>query len=433
MTYNDKTKQELIDELAALRRRVAELEAAETEQTQGSDSALKVFQKSERRLEEALAELRAARRQMKAEGQMAVGIAHELNDLMTVVGGYAELLRTDPEVPESIHEELTRIIEQGQRGSRLVRQILYFTRKTIHQPQPANLVSFVKEAAILLERALPTNIRILIECDAEELPVEADLTQLQQMLANLAVNARDAMPDGGDLRLKLSRFSLKSSQGEMRAGEWGALSVSDSGEGIPPDVLPRIFEPFFTTKGPGEGIGLGLAQVKGIVEQHNGYIDIASQPGQGTTFTVYLPLKVVERAPEEAPAELPRGSGQTILLVEDEPDVLEVGRAMLAYLGYQVLTASDGHRALELYEKHQDEIALVISDAVMPEMEGKELFRALKAKNPDVKMVMITGYPMQTERDTAQLLDEGLINWVEKPPTLHRMAQVLSRALQAGS
>ena len=406
--------------------------------------AEEALRESKFHLEETLTELKTTQRRvlqqerLAAVGQLAAGIAHDFNNLLTSIIGFAELLRMDPNVPYTMQADLARIVQQGQRGAHLVRQILDFSRQSIRQPQPMNLVSFVKEASRLLERTIPETIHILVEVDSDEIPIKADPTQLQQMLTNLAVNARDAMPAGGELRLRLSRFTLKPGQEspypDLPLGEWGVLSVSDTGTGVPQAIVSRIFEPFFTTKGPGRGAGLGLAQVYGIVKQQDGFIDVTSQGEQGTTFTIYLPLRITEPLPRmRVPRDIPRGSGQTILLVEDEPEVLVVTQAMLERLGYRVLTAVDGQAALERYEAHADEISLVLSDVVMPKMDGLAMVRALKAENPAIRVVLITGYPSQQGEWARDFMAQDVVDWLQKPLSLAQLAQTVSGALQPSS
>lgn len=398
------------------------------------------LRESKHRLEETLAELKATQQQvlqqerLAAVGQLAAGIAHDFNNLLTSVIGSAELLQLNPDIAESAREDLARIVQQGQRGAHLVRQILDFARKTIRQPQSLDLVPLVKEATRFLARTVSENIHILLEVEADKLLIKGDPTQLQQMLTNLAVNARDAMPTGGTLRICLSRLILMPDQElpypELTPGAWGVLSVSDTGVGIPAERLPHIFEPFFTTKGPGKRTGLGLAQVHGIVKQHEGHIDVTSQTRGGTTFTIYLPLRTTESfSSQKAPKELPRGVGQTILLVEDEREVLAINQTLLEHLGYRVLAATNSRQALALYTAHRNEIALVLTDMVMPEMNGLALMHFLKKHDPEVKVLMMTGYPSQSE-EAKEMLAHGIIDWLQKPLTLTQLAQVVSRALQ---
>jgi two-component system cell cycle sensor histidine kinase/response regulator CckA len=370
---------------------------------------------------------------LAAVGQLAAGIAHDFNNLLTGIIGFAQLLQMGHKMPPSAQPDLGRIVEQGQQAAHLIRQILDFSRRSNIQRQPLDLVPFLKEAIKFLARTIPENIHITLEVAPGEYLVHADPVQLQQVLTNLAVNARDAMPEGGELRVRVSRLTLRPGDRPpfpgMTAGEWIVLSVLDTGVGIPPEVMPHLFEPFFTTKEPGIGTGLGLAQVYGIVKQHDGYIDVASQVGVGTTFLVYLPaLEVPEVPVPTALVEPPRGQGQTILLVEDEPTVRQASEAMLERLGYQVLVAADGQQAQVLHTEHPGEIALVLSDLVMPKMGGLELYRLLRERDPAIRMVVVTGYPLGQE--IATLLAQGILGWIQKPFLLNELAQVVHRALK---
>jgi CheY-like chemotaxis protein len=287
-----------------------------------------------------------------------------------------------------------------------------------------------------LERTIPENVQINLRITSGAYLVEADPAQLQQILTNLAINARDALPAGGMLHIVLARLELAD---EVRCagcnqaveGEWIRLTVMDTGRGISHEVLPRIFEPFFTTKEVGAGSGLGLSQVLGIVEQHAGHLTVESRVGRGTTFTIYLPpltssqgkAEVTEIAPELVLA----GQGETILLVEDDPMVLEVGRKMLESLGYRALIAANGRAALTVYQEHQAEIVLVLADMVMPNVGGVALFNLLKARYPEVKVILMSGYPLG-EKGT-ELLEQGVVDWFQKPLSVPNLGQIISRAL----
>jgi CheY-like chemotaxis protein len=245
------------------------------------------------------------------------------------------------------------------------------------------------------------------------------------------------MPAGGELRLRLAQLTLSPGTRqpalEIPPGTWQVLTVSDTGTGIAAADLPRVFEPFFTTKEPGKGSGLGLAQVYGIVKQHDGYIRAESQVGCGTTMAIYLPVMPWEKQRPVDVAEpvlatpIPHGNGETVLLVEDEPAVLEVCYALLQELGYAVLTATNGQQAMAVYTTHQATIALVLLDLVMPEMGGEELFHALRQLNPAVKVVIMTGYPL--EEEGKQLLAQGILAWVQKPPSIEQLARLISGVL----
>ena len=308
-----------------------------------------------------------------------------------------------------------------------------FSRKSVSQQQTLDLVPFLKESIKFLERTIPENIRIVLEVTPGEFVVEADPTKIQQVITNLAVNARDAMPAGGTLRFQLAYLSLEPDEPppypDLPAGDWVLLNISDTGSGIPSEILPHIFEPFFTTKERGKGTGLGLAQVYGIVKQHQGHIDVNSLSGQGTTFTICLPAVLVFKPKTEAEPQLqlPRGHGETILLVEDEPDVLEVNQIILEELGYQTITCSNGKQALEVYTEHKEKIDLVLTDMMMPEMDGLTLFEALKSKNQEVRVVIITGYPLMPEAN--QALSQGKVSWLQKPVNITKMAQAVSQVL----
>ncbi|HXV45016.1 MAG TPA: ATP-binding protein, partial [Anaerolineae bacterium] len=323
------------------------------------------------------------------------------------------------------------------RAARLVRQILDFARKNITARRPVDLSRFLEEMVDLLKRTIPENIRLElnIEPSRKTYFLNADPTQLQQALTNLAINAADAMPLGGVLQFNLSHFTLAVNQRppspEMAPGDWLALAVTDTGVGMSPEVQLHLFEPFFTTKEVGQGTGLGLAQVEGIVKQHEGYIKVKSKTGYGATFSLYFPPLSTPQ-----PAKLPEistderkvpGQDKVILLVEDNKFVLEVVEAMLKNLGYQVLTATNGRSAVEIYDQYQDNIALVVTDLTMPEMSGFTLAKTLRAKNRAVKILAITGYPLKM--GTEELLAQGIAGWLQKPLSLEQLAQKLEQIL----
>ena len=374
---------------------------------------------------------------LAAVGQLASGIAHDFNNMLTGVIGYADLLQTRPDMPESAQDDLTNIIQQGRRAAQLIRQILDFSRQSITQKRPLDMVPLLKETIKLLERTIPENIHLLLEVESGDHQVSADMAQIQQMIANLAVNARDAMGEGGTLLFRLLQLRLEPEElppsPEMSAGMWVVLEVSDTGTGMPPEIVQHIFEPFFTTKDPGEGTGLGLAQVYGIVRQHEGHITMESRVGAGTAFTIYLPALISgeEVAEEEVLKEISRGRGEAILVVEDEADVLEVLRRMLERLNYRVLTATNGEEALAVYDAYEQEIALVLADMIMPKMGGTAFFRALRERGSKVKVIVLTGYPL--EEESRDLLVEGIVDWIQKPPTLPALAHTVGRALRGNS
>jgi two-component system cell cycle sensor histidine kinase/response regulator CckA len=289
----------------------------------------------------------------------------------------------------------------------------------------------VEEIGDLLERSIPKEIALELSLASELWAVEADPSQISQVLMNLCLNARDAMPDGGTLTLKTGNVILDEEYAqrvlEARPGRYVRLSVSDTGCGMSPEVQARLFEPFFTTKEPGEGTGLGLSVVYGIVKGHGGFIQVYSQEGRGSTFHVYLPA--IELAVEEREVEgleLPTGT-ETILLVDDEEVVQVLGQSILESCGYTVLMAEDGVQALEVYRAHQGQIALVVLDVVMPRMGGQECLRRLRELNPQVRVLISTGY---TARGLAEeLMAGGALGVVEKPFPPHDFAVAVRAAL----
>ena len=367
---------------------------------------------------------------LAAVGQMAAGIAHDFNNLLSVMMGFAQLIEIQPDTPESARRDLQTIFSQGQRASQMIRQIMDFSRRSVAERQPVDLVPFLKETVKLLRRTLPENIRVASKFRVPTCVVEASLTQLQQVITNLAVNARDAMPEGGELRTELSHLHVQAGEQPplpgMGPGEWVVWSVSDTGTGMSPEVVAHIYEPFFTTKKPGEGTGLGMAQVYGIVQQHGGYIDVKSVARRGTTFTIYLPkIARAEALPRKPGGDLQKGRGEMVLVVEDEGDVRGVVRAMLEGLNYRVLTAMDGHEALAVYDRRRDEIALVLTDMVMPEMSGMELVKALVQRDAGVRVVVMTGYPLREGGG----LPPGIAGWLDKPLAMDRVAQMVRETL----
>ncbi|MEI7643087.1 MAG: PAS domain S-box protein [Chloroflexales bacterium] len=401
--------------------------------------AADVLHESYRQLETTLIELRAAQEKLlqqerlAAVGQIAAGIAHDFNNILTGILGYTELLQLAPETPESMQADLRIISASSQRAAHLVRQLLDFSRKTIRQLRHLRLDTVVKETVTFLARVIPENIQITLMIPPDDYLIEADPTQMQQVITNLVVNARDAMPNGGELRIGLARVMCESNIhcaicNHPLVGACVQLQVTDTGSGMVADILPHIFEPFFTTKDVGKGVGLGLSQVYGIVKQQRGHTTVESQVGQGTTFCIYLPLLRVKETPAVAePDPVTQGQGETILLVEDEPIVLAATTAMLEYLGYQVRVATNGLEAVAQFEAHQAQVALVISDMLMPDMDGAELFHRLNATSPRTKMVIMSGYPLGEQGAT--LLEQGIVAWVEKPISLGQLSQAVGKAL----
>ena len=375
-------------------------------------------------------------------GQLAAGIAHDFNNILTAILGYAQLVLYEPGLEPKVRSDLQVIMDQGQRAAHLIRQLLDFSRKSLLQKGPLDIVSFLKEQAKLLGRLLPESIEVHTQFPAESIWVEADPTSLQQAVANLAINARDAMPHGGKLILRIerrvydTRYTLPPWP-DMPTGSWVLIQVKDTGCGIAPEHIPHIFEPFFTTKRAGQGTGLGLSQVYGIVRQHGGYVGVESVLGQGSTFTIYLPeMTVFGKFDITNRASVPQlekmmGHGERILLVEDDERVRQVCMQALQSAGYQVICASDGCDALEMLETMEAPVDLLITDMVMPRMGGAELLSALHARGIGWPALVMTGYPLDQSADANSSNSFGISHWIMKPfalsALLEKVREILSR------
>lgn len=392
-------------------------------------------------LREAVQTIQTAQTRMIAQenlatvGRLAAGIAHDFNNILTGILGFTQFLQLDESLSASVHEILATIRTQGERAATLVRQILDFSRQSLVQPHVVDLGAEIDKTIALLRRTLPETIQVTYEAETGSYFIWHDEGQLQQVLTNLAINARDAMsPAGGELLFRL--FRPRPQQGQPippsvdEQTPWLVLEVTDTGSGMPPTVMSRIFEPFFTTKDVGQGTGLGLAQVYGIVKQHGGDIEVRSQVGHGTTFSLYFPLlELVGSEDATSAPSLPRGNGETLLLVEDEEIVRRSVHNMLRYLGYQVLEASDGEEALRVYEQHQQEIAGIITDLVMPVMGGEDLYQTLTARGYQTPVLILTGYPLLNTGQS--LLQQEAVAWLPKPPSLPQLARTIHRIVEA--
>ncbi|MFQ5614405.1 MAG: GAF domain-containing protein, partial [Anaerolineae bacterium] len=335
---------------------------------------------------------------MESVGRLAAGIAHDFNNLLTAINGFAALLQRELQPDDPRQESVSKILGSGQRAADLVRQLLAFSRKQVIEPKVLNLKTVVADMDKLLRRIIGEDIALEANCAPDLWPVQVDPAQMEQVIVNLAVNARDAMPEGGKLSIETSNVILDQGyarqHAEVSPGEYVLLAVSDTGVGMREEVKAHIFEPFFTTKEVSKGTGLGLATVFGIVKQSGGHIWVYSEEGQGATFKVYLP-----RAKETAPslsgpvvgAEMPSGH-ETILLVEDDKGVRDLARRVLHTQGYTLLEAEDGQAALQLAARHAGPIHLLLTDVIMPGLSGKALAEQLAQTRPDLKILFISGY-----------------------------------------
>jgi two-component system cell cycle sensor histidine kinase/response regulator CckA len=372
---------------------------------------------------------------MEAVGQLAGGIAHDFNNLLTAILGYGDLLLAGDELAgPSAREDMEQIKRAAERAAGLTRQILTFSRRQTMRPQVVSLNEVLANVEPLLRRTLGENIELVSVPDPDLGDVEVDVHQLEQVLMNLALNARDAMPSGGRLTLETANVELDSmychTHPEVIPGQYAVLAVSDTGLGMENDTLSHIFEPFFTTKGPGEGSGLGLATVYGTVSQSHGSITVYSEPAKGTCFKIYLPVTTTpaQSQPEvtEEPAT-PTGD-ETILLVEDEPALLDLAVRVLTDYGYKVLSAGTAAEALQVLRDADGKMDILVTDLVLPgEMQGKELADHLRSSRPDLLVVYMSGYPRNSIVHAGRL-DHG-VSFLEKPFATSALAAMIRESL----
>ncbi len=363
----------------------------------GKKAALRVLEDvtESKRLEEQLLQAQ----KMEAVGRLAGGVAHDFNNLLTAIQGYSELLLSRLGEESLLRKDVEKICMAGERAASLTRQLLAFSRRQMLQPKILDLNALVADMRNLLCRLIGEDIELVTTIETSLESVRADAGQIGQVVMNLAVNARDAMPSGGKLTIRACNVTIDAEYcgpgSEARPGRFVCLSIEDTGVGIEKALLGRIFEPFFTTKGPGVGTGLGLSTVYGIVKQHDGWIEVASEIRHGTTFRIYLPsvseLPVPEAARKASEAEL-RGSGERILLVEDEEEVRSLGARILRENGYDVVEAADAKEALGAFEKEERSFDLVFSDVVLPDRSGPELVDRILTMKPDLKVLFTSGY-----------------------------------------
>lgn len=362
---------------------------------------------------------------MEAVGTLAGGIAHDFNNLLTGILGYADLMLENKKEGDQDHADLQKIIRSARHGANLVQRILTFSRTTEATGGPVDLNSVVHHMKDILVRTFPKVIQIDLELADNLLSINADFSQLEQVLINLALNAKDAMPDGGKLLIRTENVSLdeeyRRTHLAAKDGDYVALTVSDTGQGMAKDIQDHIFEPFFTTKEPGKGTGLGLPMVYGIVKHHGGFVNFESEPGRGATFKIFIPALHQETEPSNVDEEsAPLEGHETVLLVDDEDYIRDLGERFLAKAGYRVLTAANGSEAVEVYRRDYDEIALVILDLMMPDMTGRQCLEELASINPQVKVLIASGYSVD-ESITPQVLGRAEA-FVRKP---YEKAQLL--------
>lgn len=368
---------------------------------------------------------------MEVVGRLAGGIAHDFNNLLTVINGTAELALMDLSPTHPLREDFEHIQESGNRAASLTRQLLSFSRKQIATRTVLDVGAALSEFRNMLQRLIGEGVRLDVSALDDTGCVRADRSQFEQIILNLAVNARDAMRGGGRLTIETrpTEFTAEKSEGtdECPPGRYVQLSVSDTGCGMSPEVKARIFEPFFTTKEPGQGTGLGLATVYGIVKQSGGRIVVYSEVGVGSAFHIYLPAVTAAQTPLPGGDEAVRGGGETLLLVEDEDAVRALARQSLEKRGYKVLEAGNGREALALAESYEGPLHLLVTDVVMPQMSGRQLVEEIVPRRPELKVLLMSGY---TEDAVVRHgIADARANYLQKPFTLSTLARKIREVL----
>ncbi len=372
---------------------------------------------------------------MEAVGTLSGGIAHDFNNLLQVILGYSQLLLRASRFEASDRENLQKIHRAASQGSELVKNLMAFSRKAQTRMSPVNINHHIEELIDLLERIIPRMIKIELELEKVLPTINADSGQIKQILMNLALNARDAMPDGGTLRIKTSSVLIGAdcckNHVDVKPGPYTMVSFSDTGVGMDKETVERIFEPFYTTKEVGKGTGLGLSMVFGMIKQHDGFIMFDSEINKGSEFRIYLPVTDITSELSSTENEVLKKEtpeGETILLVDDEDMVRDLGADYLTELGYTVRTASNGRQALEIYRQNQAEISLVLLDLIMPEMSGKICLEELLKINPDVKVVVVSGYC--SDETPGGPVNLGARGFVSKPYDLDSLVNTIQKVLR---
>jgi len=388
-------------------------------------SQRKQAEKEKNRLETQLVQSQ----KMEAIGTLAGGVAHDFNNLMMGMLGNISLILYDMDESHPYYEKLKTIEKQIQSGSQLTSRLLHYARRGRYEVKPLNINEIVEAG---LETFGRTRKEITIRKDLSDnlYAIEADQGQIEQALLNLYVNASDAMPDGGDLHINTSTVTDKDMANkpyQPKPGNYVLIEISDNGIGMDDNTVRRVFEPFFTTKEMGRGTGLGLASVYGITKGHGGYIDVDSVKGRGTTFTIYLPATDIIVQKQSNDLEENNAAQETILLVDDEGVIIKTGRQMLERLGFTIMAADTGSEAIQIYEKHMNEIGMVILDMVMPEVSGSETYDRLKRLNPEVKVLLYSGYSINGKAE--ELLDRGCNDFIQKPFTMDQLNKKVRKLL----
>jgi len=418
------------DEIGLLATAINEM-AEKLNETMVSKRLLEEEIKYRKRCEENLRQIS----KLESIGSLTAGIAHDFNNILTIISGCIEIAMMSLNSKDALKKNLNRAMEAIERAKNLINQLLAFARKQPAFPRPVELISTIKKLEGMLRELIYEHIKLIFEYKCDRVVVYIDNAQLEQILVNLVVNAKDAVEESEnkdkEIIVRVEKVYLgEKNEFNLNKGEYAKISVIDNGIGIPKDILSRIFEPFFTTKKRTHGTGLGLSTVYGIVKQNNGAINVVSEVGKGTVFEIYLPV-YNEYFIEENNIEnsnLPRGN-ETILVVEDEDSLREILKNLLKKLGYNVILASNGREAFEIYKEKFKEISLIISDIIMPEMDGKLLFEKIKEVNKNIKIIYISGYPENVLE--AKGIDIRGRNFLQKPFTIEKLAYKIREILES--
>ncbi|MCK5231062.1 MAG: response regulator, partial [Desulfobulbaceae bacterium] len=356
---------------------------------------------------------------MEAVGRLAGGIAHDFNNILTITIGYCDILKMDMGEDNPSRADVDQILGASHKAARLTQSLLAFSRQQIIHPEPVRLHEIIQGIKKLLMRLIGEDIEIKTDLCDKNLTIMADSGHIEQVLMNLGANARDAMPDGGTLTITIDRVELDNGFMKMHgykeaSGLYGLITVSDTGEGMDEETRKKIFEPFFTTKELGRGTGLGLSIIYGIVRQHNGFIDVYSEPGKGTTFKIYLPvIRSAVKKVEQETLPTPKGGTETLLVAEDEESLRELMRIILERSGYKVIEAADGEEAVMKFKQNKETIKLLILDVIMPKKDGKTAYEEIKRIKPDIKTIFASGYGTDII-DKKEIIKTG-IEFIQKP------------------
>jgi len=368
---------------------------------------------------------------MESIGRLAGSIAHDFNNILVSIMGYAELLNVRfPDEATPVGKASSVILKGTVRASNLTKQLLGFARAGNYERKPININEALLETIEVLEKIFEKKINVICAFEKDINLIDADENQLDQIFSNIFINAKDAMPNGGDLKITTKNITIDRNfiekHPEIQSGAYVEISISDSGIGISKDVINHIFEPFYTTKGEGKGTGLGLASVYGIVKIHNGYIYCSSKPEKGATFTIYFPVSNKVIIESESHQVIRKGNG-SILVVDDEEDVRYLTKEMLEELGYEVLTAESGNEAVEIFKKKKDEIDIVILDMIMPVMSGGETYFQLKKIKEGVRVLLASG--LNRDGEMSEILNDGVLGFIQKPFRMEELSKLISEAL----